>query len=199
MKIYKIKISALLLVLTFSCSIYLLAKEGVEKNEGDRSSPILSIKNSGYNFGKVYDGEIVIHSYKIKNSGNKILRINKVKTTCGCATTHYSKEILPGKTGEVVLKGDTQGYGGKRFSKFVTLFTNDPGHKKTRLYIFGNVMKFASISPNRALLRGKSGEKIETTVTITPYRENPFQITSTISENLSENIDYSLKKEKNGL
>ena len=56
-----------------------------------------------YNFGTVVDGDMVKHTFKFTNTGDKNLVLFDVKTTCGCTVPEdWPKHpIAPGESGEV--------------------------------------------------------------------------------------------------
>jgi hypothetical protein len=81
------------------------------------------------------DGISVPHEFIIKNTGGAALLIKKVRTSCGCTTASYTKEIPAGGEGKVAIKGNTSGYGGRKFSKTITVSTNDPKNKNLILRI----------------------------------------------------------------
>ncbi len=47
----------------------------IEKN------PVISIQEPIYTFEEVLDGQMVVHDYIVKNSGDAVLKIEKVDTT----------------------------------------------------------------------------------------------------------------------
>lgn len=62
-------------------------------------------------------------TFTLKNTGNKVLVIQDIVTSCGCTTVSYSKEpVQPGKevTLEVAYKAEHPGY----FDKTVTVYCN---------------------------------------------------------------------------
>lgn len=97
------------------------------------TGPITSIKfdEETYDWGKVTDGEKVVHVFKFKNTGKEPLIISNAKGSCGCTVPEYPKEaIAPGKSGEIKVVFDSKGKGGKGGkvdSKKVTVTANtDP-------------------------------------------------------------------------
>lgn len=56
-----------------------------------------------FNFGTVVDGEMVKHTFKFTNTGDKSLVLFDVKTTCGCTVPeNWPKHpISPGDGGEI--------------------------------------------------------------------------------------------------
>mgnify|MGYP001801668364 CR=1 FL=1 len=76
-----------------------------------------------FNFGTVEQGEKLTHTFYFENTGSVALKIDKVKPSCGCTATDYSKEaILPGEKGQVTISYDAKKAG--VFTKSVTIFSN---------------------------------------------------------------------------
>lgn len=148
-----------------------------------------------FEFPPVVEGSVVTHEFVIENKGNAPLAIEKVRTGCGCTTASYSKIVQPGKQGTVIIKGDTSGYGGKLFRKTIKVYTNDPKNPVLSLFINGKVDYFARIQPNRIMLKGDAGDRIESVVTITPSDKYPFTIKGSTSRNLDGKVAFDLKKE----
>ena len=148
-----------------------------------------------FSFDPVLEGTIVTHEYQIGNKGQAMLHISKVRTSCGCTTAAYTKQINPGDTGKITIKGNTSGYGDRAFHKTIFVQTNDPKHPEIRLSISGKVEKFALIEPGRLVLRGHPGEKSHATVLITPMEKYPFRITKSFADgSLKEKIDFTLEQ-----
>lgn len=148
-----------------------------------------------FSFDPVVEGTVVTHEYQMENKGQAVLNILKVKTSCGCTTAAYTKQIKPGDTGKITIKGNTAGYGDRVFHKTIFVRTNDPEHPDIRLSISGKVEKFASIEPGRVVLRGYPGEKVTTTLAITPTEKYPFRILkSYANKSLEEKIDFDLEQ-----
>ncbi len=158
------------------------------------SSSSLYVPLPVHNFKPVLEGTKITHTFRIENRGTMPININKVKTGCGCATARYTKTIAPASVGEVVITGNTSGYGGRLFSKSIKVFTSDPANKQLALYLKGDVEHFASVSPGHVFLM-KANQS--STVTITPLEKYPFNITDIKPGTLAGKIRYSLEK-KNG-
>jgi len=77
-----------------------------------------------HNFGKINDKDKVSHTYKFKNVGKNPLKITNIKTSCGCTSKNYSKDLVPaGAEGFVTLEFDPSGKKGE-ISKSATVFAN---------------------------------------------------------------------------
>jgi hypothetical protein len=79
----------------------------------------------------------VTHAFKFTNTGDKPLVIIKVKPSCGCTTSGWTKEpVQPGETGEVLATYKTSS---GAFNKSLTVTAS--GLPDVILYIKGNVTK----------------------------------------------------------
>jgi len=59
-------------------------------------------------YGTIEKGADGVRVFKFTNTGDAPLIISKVKSTCGCTIPKKPKEpIMPGKTGEIEVKYDT--------------------------------------------------------------------------------------------
>ncbi len=84
-----------------------------------------------FDFGTIYQGEIVSHAFKFKNSGNGVLIIKDVIPSCGCTTMKLSSKILkPNEEGYVEVVFNSKGWYGSQY-KSVTLRTNSPIWEKS--------------------------------------------------------------------
>lgn len=77
-----------------------------------------------FDFGVIIQGENVVHTFELKNTGNASLLISAASAACGCTVPSFSKEpIPPGKTGKVDVAFGSSGRTGKQV-KTVVLTTN---------------------------------------------------------------------------
>jgi len=86
-----------------------------------------------YDFGKVKEGDILKHSFTLKNTEDNPVHIKEVNTSCACTTPKVgSKTIMPGQETLVEISFDTKGYPGVRKRQ---LFVHTDS-KKNALVIF---------------------------------------------------------------
>lgn len=147
-----------------------------------------------FKFAPVLDGTVVSHDFIIQNRGKAPLLISNVKTGCGCTTADFTKSIEPGAEGHIRINGNTTNYGGREFSRSITVNTNDPKHQQVNLSFSGEVDVFAVVDPKNAFMRGKEGEEIKAQITIVPSLKYPFTITESVADpELSEKIAFTLE------
>ena len=63
----------------------------------------ITFESPTHNFGTVVDGDMVKHSFKFTNTGDKDLVLFSVKATCGCTVPEDwpKNPIAPGEGGEI--------------------------------------------------------------------------------------------------
>lgn len=90
-------------------------------------------KETAHNFGKVKQGEVLVHEFVFKNEGDEPLVVERVETTCGCTAALLSEQkIDPGKEGRVKTTFDTRGYSG-RLTRYIILVSNDAEKRRREL------------------------------------------------------------------
>ncbi len=90
-------------------------------------------KETAHDFGKVKEGEVLVHEFVFKNEGDEPLVIERVETTCGCTAALLSEQTIgPGQEGRVKATFDTRGYSG-RMTRYVILVSNDAEKKRREL------------------------------------------------------------------
>jgi hypothetical protein len=69
-----------------------------------------------FDFGNIASGEIVGHTFRVNNAGDKNLVIHDILTGCGCTTVDYTRRaVRPGKSAVIEIKFDTAGRHGKQY------------------------------------------------------------------------------------
>ncbi len=77
-----------------------------------------------YDFGKVKEGDTVMHKFIIKNAGTEPLMIFKTKGSCDCIKAYHSeKPIMPGTEAEIGIYFKTIGRKGHQV-RTVNINTN---------------------------------------------------------------------------
>lgn len=107
-----------------------LVKEGANPKattdttqEADPNAPVIKFESQTIDYGIIDKGSDGTREFKFTNTGKSPLKIKNVKSTCGCTIPTYpKKEIMPGESGVVSVKYNTNRAG--RFSKSVSIFTN---------------------------------------------------------------------------
>ena len=99
----------------------------VEMNSNETYFTKIEFGEMQYDFGKVKEGDTVMHEFKIKNIGDEPLMIYKAKGSCDCIMALFTtKPIMPGTEENIKVYFKTIGRKGQQV-KTVNMHTNtDP-------------------------------------------------------------------------
>ncbi len=117
-------------LLSFVLSSMLLAQQ----------KPEVKFDKDIHDYGSVKEEvEVALSEFQFTNTGTSPVLIQRVVTSCGCASPSYTREpILPGKKGKVKVAYNTI-YRPGTFRKSIRVYTNVPDTVFT-LTIKGNVI-----------------------------------------------------------
>jgi hypothetical protein len=135
------------------------------------AEPRLIVRESVFDFGTVERGATVEHTFTLANAGDAELRIENVKSSCGCTVAVTSARAVPPRgEARVTVTLDTARMAGTK-TKTVTVYTNDPGSPATGLTLAGRVVADLVLTPNPLYLgRLRHGESGRHEVTVTAGR-----------------------------
>lgn len=150
-----------------------------------------------FDWGTVFAGQEVAHTYVIRNEGTAPLRIlGAPQTTCRCTAADYTEVIAPGEEGFVKLRVDTGDFKGRTVKK-ATIRTNDPGGKPVELTFGGVVRDLLTFTPLIPTLRGVIGaDPARASVTLKTATDIPLESLAIVSE--SAHISATLVEVKAG-
>jgi len=93
----------------------------------------LTFDSDYFDFGKVEEGVEINHTFTLKNTGDSMLRIFDVSSTCGCTIPRLTKKILrPGESTRLRIVIDTAMKQDAVIKK-VLVTSNDPAHRVSTL------------------------------------------------------------------
>ncbi|PLX98637.1 MAG: hypothetical protein C0623_11545 [Desulfuromonas sp.] len=111
------------------------------------ATPVLHAEQSTYDFGEVFQGDKVVHTFSFANAGDEPLLIDRVKSSCGCtAALLSSKKLAPGETGTIKATFDSSRFRG-RVQKVIYLYGNLPNKTSGRFMLQGEVKPLVGYSP----------------------------------------------------
>lgn len=115
------KAPVLFLCFAFSFAISTLAQSQTDDNKG----AIITWEVTSFEFGDIYKGDKVQHTFKFTNTGSSPLIITNVEVTCGCTIPKgWPRDpIMPGSRGELQVQFDSTGKFGRQ-NKVVTVVSN---------------------------------------------------------------------------
>ncbi len=126
-----------ILITIFLSTFVLIACESSEKRptslvnnpksatgSGQASVARISFNKTEHDFGRLIQGEKVIHIFRFTNTGDADLLISSVSASCGCTASKYTKEtIAPGNEGQIEVTFDSSGQKGVQ-NKTITVLCN---------------------------------------------------------------------------
>lgn len=129
------------------------------------ASPDLQVENPSFDFGEIFQGEKVPHTFEFTNQGDETLRIDRVKSSCGCTAVLVSeKSIPPGGKGELQANFDSSRFRGG-ISKTIYLYSNDPERPTMQFFLKGKVLETVAVEPSQINFGKVQAEKpVSTTV-----------------------------------
>lgn len=106
-----------------------------------KPGPAITFESDVVDYGTIEQGSDPYRFFNFTNTGDAPLVITHAKGSCGCTVPTYPKDpILPGETGQIKVRYDTNRVG--PFTKRITLTLQDI-EEKTVLTIKGKVDKKA--------------------------------------------------------
>lgn len=113
------------------------------------AAPQLQAEAPLYDFGKITEGSKIERTFRFQNTGDELLVISKVRSSCGCTAALLSADkIPPGEWGELKTRFNSKGFQGS-VKKTVTIYSNDPQSQATRFRLQGVVLKELYVKPKR--------------------------------------------------
>jgi hypothetical protein len=173
-------LSGLLLLAPFAlCCLFVLASEHVVagENAGEATYARLQFVERAYDFGTLYQNEEVSHAFTFRNSGTGVLRIEKVKSSCGCtAALPEKRQLEPGDETTLAVTFRS-GSMRDRVTKHIYVDTNDAVEPSTTLTITATVKVEVDISPRSVYIGDlRVGETAQRSVEIIPVSAKSFRV-----------------------
>ncbi len=143
-------------------------EEQKEENKPDPNVPArIVFEQPVHDFGTVEQGEKVTHLFRFTNQGGRDLRIESLKTSCGCTAAIISEKVIPsGGEGTISATFDTSRFMGEK-KKAVSVHTNDPNQAVTTLTLQGEIrVEVAAQPPQLYLGRLRRGKQVTRTVEV---------------------------------
>ena len=139
----------------------------------DDAGPRLVVDGPVFDFGSVDRGTPVEHVFRVKNPGGIMLRIEHVKSSCGCTVAAASGDVSPGGEGQITVRLDTARLAG-RTAKTVTVYTNDPTAPTMGITLTGQVVADIVVTPTPLYLgKVRRGDVVRRELRIVPGRPGP--------------------------
>ena len=107
--------------------------------EQTTSGPVMTFEEEDYDFGDIFQGDKVEHTFAFENTGTEPLIITNVQVTCGCTATKWPRDpIAPGQKSEITILFNSAGKMGRQ-NKVITIVSN-AANPTNRVKIVTNVL-----------------------------------------------------------
>jgi hypothetical protein len=135
-------------------------------------------------FGSVPRGQVLTHSFGVKNNTGQAVTISNVRVSCGLCTsaTALKGRLGPGEETSVVVRMDSGKFIGVK-TVYVYVTFSEPQYAEVRLWVQANSRDDINVTPEAiAFGRIKHGDAPTKAATITFYGGVPAAITEVQSE-----------------
>lgn len=114
--------------------------------------PRLEFTAIEHDFGRIRGGEVVCHEFTFSNTGDGLLEISGVKSSCGCAAIGaWPKEIEAGETAVIPVEyHSVNEHGAVR--EFITVRSNDPRNPQVMLLLKATIWHPIDVFPPQVIL-----------------------------------------------
>lgn len=107
--------------------------------ESDLKTDAQSEELYASDFGKVKEGEILQHTFTLKNNSAKKLTIENLITSCACTSAKIKDNVLfPGQGTAIEVAVDTKGYSGS-LEQYVYVYTDNSDNSPLRFTLKADV------------------------------------------------------------
>lgn len=163
-----------------------------------RAAPRIVFEQPVHDFGTVEQGAKVSHLFRFHNRGERDLRVESLKTSCGCTAAVISdSRIPPGGRGTISATFDTAQFLGEK-KKTVVVHTNDPQRPATTLTLQGEIrVEVAADPPQLYVGRLAYGKAVSRRVAIVVDADAPVEITQVANTNAAVTVQTE-PLERNG-
>ncbi len=158
-------------------------------------TPKIQFDELKHDFGKVWVGDKLEHTFKATNPGTAELKILSVKPQCGCTTPSGTpKSIAPGAAGDFLFRLNGDRYKGD-FSTTINIETNDPANKKLVLTLAGHMQHYLEVTPPSAYFNKlRPDSSAETTLRLLNKTDKEMKLSVKTPVNPSPVFKWELKE-----
>ena len=111
-----------------------------EAQETPQHGPKIVFAEREHNYGTIQKGGDGNCVFTFTNTGDEPLILSNVRASCGCTTPKWTqKPVMPGKTGEIGVRYNTNNLGG--FTKTVTITSHAVNEARVVGKIKGHVVQ----------------------------------------------------------
>jgi len=141
--------------------------------------PSARVDEPNYNFGVMYAGPDISHTFRFRNVGSSPLHIEYVWASCGCVVPgDYARTVAPGATWELPVTLKTAGYESGPQHRQILVAVRDGQKGRVAFSITGELRQRLGFEPYRLVQMGRLlNHAVATkTLTITNQTDQPIRL-----------------------
>jgi len=147
-------------------------------------TPVIQFENTFFDFGKIAALGKVSGSFKFKNAGDGVLKVDPPKPSCGCTDAKAVPDTLaPGQSGEVTYSIKLDHATGQ-VQKHISIYSNDLKNPDVQLTMQLDCTPLYQASVKMLRLTMPPGkDEVQGAVTVTRTDGQPARLTKVVSDN----------------
>jgi protocatechuate 3,4-dioxygenase beta subunit len=166
------------------------AEAGPIKPPAQQVGPRITFESETHDFGQVSPGSKNTGEFKFTNTGDAVLKVKKIKTSCGCTVARLTKkEYAPGESGTITVTYSASKNPSKA-SKRVNVPTNDMTRPRISLTVKATIAYIVQPKPERLKLLLKAENAGCGEITLTSRDGRPFGIKGVSSTANCMTVEY---------
>lgn len=146
--------------------------------------PSLHVDPAAVDLGEARAGTLLTHTFTLTNTGESLLRIHNIRTSCGCTASHISTRELPaGATATLTASLNLAGRSGPQ-SETIRIQSNDPANPNLTLTLNATAIPRVSVTPRTLNFQNISPDTPPTApIEILSTTDTPLTITEILTAN----------------
>jgi len=172
------------------------AASGESEVTANESGPRITFESMVCDLGQIPPRTKHVCEFKFTNTGNEVLEITKVHSTCGCIISKLKKkEYAPGKSETLQATYQSSASAGQ-VKKYVLVYSNDKVNPKVILTVKTEIVIKVAHEPKRFNLVLDKENAGCPAVTLTSLDNQPFSITGfkSTGDSITADFDPSVKE-----
>ena len=143
----------------------------------EKGMPEITFESTTHDFGEVGPNIHKVCEFKFKNTGDGILKIGEIHSTCGCTVPELAKkEYAPGESGAIQVKYNSEKRSGS-VKRYLYVPSNDKIMPKVTLTIKADIVMKIDYEPETLRLLYEGANPVCPKITIASRDGKPFSIT----------------------
>jgi len=140
------------------------------------ASPKAVVPEPAFDFGRVRQGQKIVHEFRIRNAGDAPLEFTGARMSLREMTCRIPPRVAPGEEASIAVEWETAHLQGKVRGR-ATLLTNDPASPEIALVLEGEIHGALDVDPLPAIfLSVYRGEDVRRELTLTSNEPRPVEL-----------------------